>query len=196
MRRIFDASPEADLLLNAFTQEKGIKLGKIVNNAILCWFLPQSETLAIEANFLLQEQASGKPSPWGIKQSVSRGIRWLSRYPISDCSILKSIAARYARIAWGEDDKALNDITKALFDGIVAKIKAADPTYTRYWTHYACLADDICAHWDALWQDKEVYEAFASLVFLYDPAPAISWYEAICYLQAMEQAANKQHGVS
>lgn len=196
MKRIFDASPKVDLLLNAYTKESGVKIGKTINNTILCWFLPHSEPLSIEANYILQEQANGKLTPWLIKQSVSRGIRWLARYPINDCSILKSIAARYARIAWNDEDDSLNGYTKGILDNVVAKIKAADPTYTRYWNHYACLADDICAHWDALWQDKDVYEALSTIVFCFDPVPEISWYEGICYLQAMEQAANRQHGVS
>lgn len=196
MRRIFDASPGVDLLLNTYSKEQGVKLGKIVNNAVLEWFLPTySETLAIEARFLIDRQVTCGLNQFVIKQSVSRGITWLSKYPIKDCSILRSIMIRFARNRWSKDSKH-SAYTRSIFDRVMEKIRKVDPEYTQHWDNFSCLGDDILTYWDTLWNDIDAYDALSTIVYLYNADPEISCYEAICYLRRIEQAALKEHGIS
>ena len=95
MRITIKLSETNNALLNRVVKEEKVDASEFANNAFLDKFLPVSEKLGIEAGFILQEHEAGTLNAWLVKQSISRGIRWLGNHPIRDCAILKQILVRF-----------------------------------------------------------------------------------------------------
>lgn len=196
MKRIFLADPAVDLLLNAYISKTDVKLARIINQSIYNYFLPISGTLSIEANYILQQELDKQTDLWENKQSLSRGIKWLTQYHISDPTILKRIYSHFPnrRFDPAEDTKA-PPAAKGIFDIVIDIIKKNNPSYNALWTCYLCLFEDILDHWDVLWDYNETYDALSTLVYIYDPIRPFSWYDVICLLKDIEYFANMQHGI-
>lgn len=196
MKRIFESEKGVDMLINEYTQKSGIKIGKLFNNAIYCWFLPVAKTLRVEANFILQQEEAGKLDQWTIKQSISRGITWLGKYPVENCNILKSILLHFTCTPWSvkkEDNR--NDFVKELFNQAEAKLKEYDPNYNSLNACLGNFGEDICDHWDKVWNEKIMYDVISYIVFGEQVQKEFTWYEAISILQEIEEVANEKYGV-
>lgn len=195
-KRIFESEKGPDMLMTEYTKRSGVKIGKFYNNCVLCWFLPESQALNVEASFILQEEEHGELNMFLLKQSISRGITWLGQYPVKDCSVLQSILLYFTCAPFldpGKDPR--NDYVKDMFNQVEQIIKDNDPSYTNFNACIANFGDDICKHWDVLWDKKIAYDVLSSIVFLFDPQKEITWYDGIVYLKAIEDAAKKEHGV-
>lgn len=195
-KRIFESEKGADMLMNEYTSKSGVKIGKFYNNAVYCWFLPESQTLNVEANYILQQAEAGTLDDWTLKQSISRGITWLAQYPIKDCSILKSILLHFTCAPYMEKQKdPRNDYVKKMFNDAEEKIKEYDPNYSAFNPCLANFGEDICNHWDNIWNEKIMYDVISSIVFLCEPQKPITWYEGIMFLKSIENSAKAEHGV-
>lgn len=95
MKITIKLSETNNALLNRVVKEEKVDASEFANNAFLDKFLPVSEKLGIEAGFILQEHEAGTLNAWLVKQSISRGIRWLGKHPIRDNAILKQILGRF-----------------------------------------------------------------------------------------------------
>ena len=97
MKITIKLSETNNALLNRVVKEEKVDASEFANNAFLDKFLPVSEKLGIEAGFILQEHEAGTLNAWLVKQSISRGIRWLGNHPIRDCAIGKPFYCRISR---------------------------------------------------------------------------------------------------
>lgn len=195
-KRIFESEKGADMLMNEYTSRSGIKIGKFYNSAIYHWFLPESQVLNVEASYILQQAENGKLDQWELKQSISRGVRWLSQYPIKDCSILKAILLHFTCAPYmNKQTDPRNDHVKKMFDDAEEKLKKYDPDYSAYNPSIANFGEDICKHWDNVWNEKIMYDVISSIVYLCEPQKPITWYDGINFLKNIEESAKVEHGV-
>lgn len=196
MKRIFDAEKAADMLVNEYVSKSGIKLAKLYNRAIYNFFLPSTQALSLEANYILAKAEDGTLDDFAIKQSLSRGITWLSSYPIKDCSILREILLRFTFAPYADlQHDPRNDYVKSLFAQAEEKIKEHDPDYAPIHPCIANYGTDICDHWNTVWEYKIMYSVLSCIVYLCDIQKPISWYDAIMFLKDMENEAINEHGV-
>ena len=130
MKITIKLSETNNALLNRVVKEEKVDASEFANNAFLDKFLPVSEKLGIEAGFILQEHEAGTLNAWLVKQSISRGIRWLGKHPIRDCAILRQILGRFP---FGADDNGkistCNECVQSDMDSVVALLKERVPGY-------------------------------------------------------------------
>ena len=197
-RKLFDADPAVDALLERRSKEDGVKIGKAINQAVYNDFLPrEAQTLVVEANYILQERMKGQLREDMIKQSLSRGISWMKNFPIDDSSILQDILTHYATTPFQEsqyDDR--NDHVKKLFGDAEAKLKEVDPTYENYHSSIVSLGEDICMHWKDVWKVPVMYEVISYMVYHCDIERPYDWYDCIHYLKQIEIAAMMQYNLT
>lgn len=121
MKITIKLSETNNALLNRVVKEEKVDASEFANNAFLDKFLPVSEKLGIEAGFILQEHEAGTLNAWLVKQSISRGIRWLGKHPIRDNAILKQILERFP---FGAEDNGkistCNECVQSDMDRVVA----------------------------------------------------------------------------
>lgn len=196
MKRIFESEKETDLLINEFTKNTGVKIGKLFNNAVTCWFLPAVKTLSVEANYLLQQEANGLLDQWTIKQCVSRGITWLGKYPVENCDLLRSILLHYTCTPWDvKQEGHANEYVKEMMETVKRKIRETESDYSPIHPCLGNFGEDICDRWETLWKEKIVYDVISAIVYVEEPQKPITWYEAIIFLKNIEILANEKYGV-
>lgn len=190
-RKLFESDQAVDELLDRYSKEAGVKIGKAINQAVYNEFLPrESQTLMVEGNYILQEHMAGRLDEFTLKQSLSRGISWLKNFPIEDSQILRTILTHYNNTPFQEpEEDNRNDYVKQLFDDAEARLKEVDPGYVNYHTSIISLGEDICMHWKDVWQDKVMYEVISYLVYTCDMKRPYDWYTCISYLKQIEIAA-------
>jgi len=194
-KRIFETEHGADYLMNEYCDETDSKIARVINYAIYCWFMPNYvEELKVEANYLLQKQKEGNLTQWEIKQVVSRGISWLAKNPIPDCSTLRSMNLHFTMPAYAEkQEDTRNDYVKSFFaeaEEIMAKV---DSKYIKGFPH-PCLgnfASDILDSWDKVWEERVMYDVLSYVVFGTEPQKPITVYQAITFLKRIEEAVIK-----
>lgn len=194
MRRIFDASPATDLLLEKEAKSTGKKLGWIIDDAIYTKFIPRVSSLAVEARYVINEQLNNTLNEEELRKSISRGITWLAKYPIKDNEILREIFSNYSS-SIVEPDTSANDYVLSLFKDVANRIRETDPTFTESWYSYSVYAEQILDHWDSVWNYDKAYKALSSIVFLCEPRNKYDWFDAIIFLKNAEIIANREHGL-
>ena len=194
MRRIFDASPETDLLLEKEAKVTGRKLNWIMDNAIYSNFIPRVNTLALEAKFIVSAQIDNTLSEEELRTSISRGISWLANFPIKDNHILREVFSNYLTSAF-EKDTSANEYVLSLFKDVAERIKETEPTFTESWYCYPAYAEQILDHWDSVWNYEKTYKALSAIVYLCKPRNKYDWFDAIIFLNNVEIMANKEHGL-
>lgn len=196
MKRLFESEHGVDLLVGACTEATGIKIGKLLNVAVYSYFLPEVETLNVEANYILKNEEMGELNQAMLSQCLSRGVTWLSLYPIKDCSILKSLILHYMDSPFvnGAEDNH-NDYVKSLYSSVEDLIRDSNPDYEFRNISYISFSDVIFSYWDQLWKEKVVYEIFAYIIFTAKIRIPLGWYDGIIYLKKIEEAAQKEHGL-
>lgn len=146
MKITIKLSETNNALLNRVVKEEKVDASEFANNAFLDKFLPVSEKLGIEAGFILQEHEAGTLNAWLVKQSISRGIRWLGKHPIRDCAILRQILGRFP---FGADDNGkistCNECVQSDMDSVVALLKERVPGYVPAKDEYNGLVEDVLA---------------------------------------------------
>lgn len=198
MKRIFESEKEVDLLIKEYTKKSGVTIAKLLNNAVLCWFLPTASTLSVEARFLLQQAALNDLEPWVIKQSISRGITWLGKYPIENAELLRSIILHFTCSPWdSHPGEKANDHVNSMFLEIISKIKETEPDYNHTPRHpyLGNFGEDILDRWQILWNDKATYDVLSAIVYTEEPKKPFTWYEAVCILKSLEDLANEKYGI-
>ena len=152
MKITIKLSETNNALLNRVVKEEKVDASEFANNAFLDKFLPVSEKLGIEAGFILQEHEAGTLNAWLVKQSISRGIRWLGKHPIRDCAILRQILGRFP---FGADDNGkistCNECVQSDMDSVVALLKERVPGYVPSKDEYNGLVEDALANWEYIW---------------------------------------------
>ncbi len=196
MKRIFDSDKEIDMIVNEYTKETGVKIGKIFNNAIYNWFLPNVETLYVEAKYILDLEEKGELSQDTIKQCLSRGITWLGKYPIRNCEVLRSILLHFTCASFFDrKEDSRNNYVKEMFKKAEEKIKEHNPNYDPFHNCIGNYGEDICDNWENIWEEKIMYDVISSIVYLEEPKRPFTWFEAINYLCQIEYLAQKKYGV-
>lgn len=190
-RKLFESEDAVDELLDRYSKENGVKIGRKINQSVYNEFLPrEAQTLVVEANYILQEHMAGRLSEDVIKQSLSRGITWLKNYPIDDSQILRSILTHYNNTPFKEPETDnRNEYVKKLFEDAEAKLKEVDESYVNYHSSIVSLGEDICMHWKDVWQEKVMYEVISYMVYACDMERPYDWYDCISYLKQIEIAA-------
>lgn len=93
----------------------------------------------IEATYLLQKAEKDELYQWTIKQSLSRGISWLAKYPVEECSVLQDIVLHFTCAPYKNVQKdPRNEYVKERVDVVEEKIKSINPEYN---TLHVCLED-------------------------------------------------------
>lgn len=190
-RKLFESDAAVDELLERYSKENGIKIGKAINQAVYNEFLPrEAQVLTVEANYVLQEHMANRLDEFTIKQSLSRGITWLKNFPIEDSQILRDILTHYNNTPFQEPEvDNRNEYVKKMFDDAEAKLKEVDPSYENYHSSIVSLGEDICMHWKDVWQEKVMYEVISYMVYACDVERPYDWYDCISYLKQIEIAA-------
>lgn len=180
-------------LLNRVVKEEKVDASEFANNAFLDKFLPVSEKLGIEAGFILQEHEAGTLNAWLVKQSISRGIRWLGKHPIRDCAILRQILGRFP---FGADDNGkistCNECVQSDMDSVVALLKERVPGYVPAKDEYNGLVEDVLANWEYIWNEAIVYNVLATIVYTNEPKKDFGWYDGLKLLHLVDFAAWQQ----
>lgn len=196
MRRIFESHPITDLLLDHYSKATGQKIGSTIDNAVRCWFLPKNETLLFEATYLLEREVEGNMDERYIRTAISRGIRWLSKYPIKDCKILERILAHYSMPAFDNTpDNSANPFVLEMFERVAARIKEHVPSFNPNWYSYSEYAAQILRHWDIEWNDPDAYDVISTIVYICEPRIPFAWHHGVDYLKQIEIYATAEHGI-
>ncbi|ELC8333255.1 hypothetical protein [Clostridium perfringens] len=188
MKKIFECEKEANFLIEEFCKLSGVKITKTINNSIKSFFLPNYiEALRVEAYYILQQHKEGKIEQQELKQAISRGIMVLSKFPIKDCSLLRSIILRFTCVPYvnGYEDNR-NEYVKDLFAKAESKIKEYNKSYNPYNIFACSYGDDICDHWQYVWNEKIMYDVLSSIVYIEEIAKPFTVYETITLLKRME----------
>lgn len=157
MKITIKLSETNNALLNRVVKEEKVDASEFANNAFLDKFLPVSEKLGIEAGFILQEHEAGTLNAWLVKQSISRGIRWLGNHPIRDCAILKQILVRFPFSAKDNGKiSTCNECVQSDMDSVVALLKERVPGYVPSKDEYNGLVEDVLANWKYIWNEAIV----------------------------------------
>lgn len=149
MKITIKLSETNNALLNRVVKEEKVDASEFANNAFLDKFLPVSEKLGIEAGFILQEHEAGTLNAWLVKQSISRGIRWLGKHPIRDCAILKQILGHFP-FDTKDNGKisTCNECVQSDMDSVVALLKERVSGYVSAKNGYNGLVEDVLANWE------------------------------------------------
>jgi hypothetical protein len=146
-----------------------------------------------EAGFILQEHEAGTLNAWLVKQSISRGIRWLGKHPIRDCAILRQILGRFP---FGADDNGkistCNECVQSDMDSVVALLKERVPGYVPAKDEYNGLVEDVLANWEYIWNEAIVYNVLATIVYTNEPKKDFGWYDGLKLLHLVDFAAWQQ----
>ena len=185
MKITIKLSETNNALLNRVVKEEKVDASEFANNAFLDKFLPVSEKLGIETGFILQEHEGGTLNAWLVKQSISRGIRWLENHPIRDCAILKQILVHFPFSA--KDNGKISDM-----DSVVALLKERVPGYVPSKDEYNGLVEDVLANWEYIWNEAIVYNVLATIVYTNEPKKDFDWYDGLKLLHLIDFAAWQQ----
>ena len=197
-RKLFEADDAVEQLLSRYAKEHGVKIGSKINQSVYNAFLPQeAQPLVVEANYILQEHMAGRLQEDTIKQSLSRGISWLKNYPIDDSQIISSILTHYnnAPFKMPEMDQR-NKYVKKLYEDAESKLKEIDKSYVNYYTTAVSLGEDICAHWQDVWQERVMYEVLSYMIYACKVERPYDWYDCIAYLKQIEIAAMYRYNLT
>ena len=180
-------------LLHRAVREEKVSASYFANGAIFSQFLPVSTELGIESRFIIQEHDAGKLNAWLVKQCISRGIRWLGKHPIHDCTILKAI---FERFPFGAKDNGTistcNECVRAEMDKVLSMLRERVPGYVPSKDGYDGLAEDVLANWEYVWQEMVVYSVLSTIVYTYDPKKDFDWYDGLKVLHFIDLAAWQQ----
>ena len=197
MKITIKLSETNNALLNRVVKEEKVDASEFANNAFLDKFLPVSEKLGIEAGFILQEHEAGTLNAWLVKQSISRGIRWLGKHPIRDCAILRQLLGR---VPVGADDNGkiatCNECVQSDMDSVVALLKERVPGYVPGHApakdEYNGLVEDDLANREYIWNEAIVYNVLATIVYTNEPKKDFGWYDGLKLLHLVDFAAWQQ----
>ena len=180
MRITIKLSETNNALLNRVVKEEKVDASEFANNAFLDKFLPVSEKLGIEAGFILQEHEAGTLNAWLVKQSISRGIRWLGKHPIRDCAILKQILGHFP-FDTKDNGKisTCNECVQSDMDSVVALLKERVSGYVSAKNGYNGLVEDVLANWEYIWNEAIVYNVLATIVYANEPKKDFDWYDGL-----------------
>lgn len=195
MRRIFDASPKTDLLLEQEAKRTGKKLSWIMDNAVYSMLTPWVKPLAKIAEHIISEKLNDTLTDQELRTSMSQGIAWLERHPTRSCAPLRGIFAHYSTVIAAAPDDAANEYVLGLFRDVEAKIKEGDPSFTVQWYCYAAYAEEILDHWDLLWDYPNAYKVLSAIISICKPRISYDWYDGILFLREIEALAEKERGL-
>lgn len=193
MKITIKLSETNNALLNRVVKEEKVDASEFANCALFDKFLPVSEKLGIEAGFILRKHEAGTLDAWLVKQSISRGIRWLGKHPIRDCTILKQI---FERFPFGAKDSGkistCNECVQLDMDKVIALLKERVPGYVTTKGEYNGLVEDVFANWKYIWNETIVYNVLSTIVYTNAPKKDFDWYDGLKLLHLMDFAAWQQ----
>lgn len=196
MRRIFDASPKMDLLLEQEAKRTGKKLGWIMDNAVCSMLTPRVKPLAKAAEHIISEKLNNTLTDQELRTSMAQGIAWLERHPVKNCTLLRGIFANYSTVIAAAPDDAANEYVLGLFRDVEAKIREGDPSFSAQWYCYAAYAEEILDHWDLLWDYPNAYKALSATISICVPRISYDWYDGILFLREIEALVAKERGLN
>jgi len=195
MRRIFDASPEMDLLLEREAKRTGKKLGWIIENSVYSMLTPRVKSLAKIAEHIISEKLNNTLTDQELRTSMAQGISWLERHPVKNCTPLCGIFANYSTVIAAAPDDAANEYVLGLFRDVEAKIREEDSSFIAQWYCYAAYAEEILNHWDLLWDYPNAYKVLSAIISICTPRIRYDWYDGILFLREIESLVERERGL-
>ena len=98
MSKTIELSAESRALLLKAAKNECSTLNVVLEETIYDSYMPVAKPLLVEAEYLWAGPNEGAITPWMVKQSISRGIQWLSDHPILDSAILEHIVPNGRRM--------------------------------------------------------------------------------------------------
>lgn len=191
MRRIFDASPETDLLINRETAEKGCKIGFLINDSVYRMLTPRAIPLAKASEFIISKELDGSITERDTKEAISQGLVWLRSHNLRNCEPLSELFAQFYTPISESPDNAAPEHAIEMFRSVESRIKSKEPSFNGNWYHYATFAESILLHWEHLWDFQPTYLALSAIVLICSPRMDFDWYTAITFLRKIESAYEK-----
>lgn len=208
-KRLVSTDERIDKIINIY-KESGMLVSKIVNDSILNNVLPIfSRTLRTEALYLLDVITNGAKDWTGNKlmlssekglvsatekhqfvvmQTLGRGVLWLKKHNIQDCSVLREIAMYYynSSLSGGVKQEELNEYVLENINCVIKKLKEIDSKYNEIYIGLGQLVLDVLDHWDELWNWEYSYDLISSLIYCDSPRKDIEPMRAINIMQMFE----------
>ena len=193
MKITIKLSETNNALLNRVVKEEKVDASEFVNSAIFDDFLPVSPTLENETAYILQEKDKGTLTAWMIKQCISRGMKWMGKYPTKDPVILEWILSHFPFRATDTGKiTTCNDYIQSEMDMVFSMLKERVPDYIHSKDKYNGFVTDVLDNWQCIWQEAAVYDVLAALVYNNDPKQDFDWYDGLNVLYLIDRAAWRQ----
>lgn len=207
-KRLFSLDKRVETILDKL-RTNGENVSAYVNASILDEALPVYSQLRIEALYLLDVITDGarnwtgpklliatengymdaKCNPQFVaKQTLGRGITWLSTHHIRDVGVLEEIYAHYCACEedGGVSSEEVNDYVKLEIERVTSKLKEIDSSYSHDGATVNQIVRTVLSNWDAMWDYAESYGIFNSLI-QYDSFPkSLEPLKVVQLLQWME----------
>ena len=161
-------SPEAQKIVD-MAASNGLDPDMITSICIQEYYMPRfSPVLVTEAKFMIDRSSTGKLTQTDITRSMSKALRWASRYTLSDSKFARIIANHYPyNPVIGNQKDALTEEAKKVITDCGNLMENLFDDYHDFDIYVGYTADAISDHWDVM-KDKrisyEVLEAMLSLI--------------------------------
>ena len=180
-------SVESKALLVRAAKNECASMNAVLNEAILDSFLPMSKVLLVEAEYVMCQMREDAVDSWVVKQSISRGIQWLSDHPILDSAILEHIFS-YFSFRMAEECK--NEFVTEKMREVTALLEARVPDYAPSAPlYYDVIVKDMLTHWKHIWREHVVYDVLSAIVFSQKPERDFDWCDGVMILHDIDRAA-------
>lgn len=180
-------SVESKALLVRAVKNECASMNVVLNEAILDSFLPMSKVLLVEAEYVMCQMCEDAVDSWVVKQSISRGIQWLSDHPIKDSAILEHI---FSHFSFRMPEECKNEFVVEKMREVTALLKACVPDYTPSEPlYYDVIVRDMLTHWKRIWHESVVYDVLSAIVFSQKPERDFDWCDGVTILHDIDRAA-------
>ena len=180
-------SVESKALLVRAAKNECASMNAVLNEAILDSFLPMSKVLLVEAEYVMCQMREDAVDSWVVKQSISRGIQWLSDHPIQNSAILEHI---FSHFSFRMSEECKNEFVVEKMREVTVLLEACVPDYTPSAPlYYDVIVKDMLAHWKHIWREHVVYDVLSAIVFSQKPERDFDWCDGVMILHDIDRAA-------
>lgn len=187
MSKTIELSAESRALLLKAAKNECSTLNVVLEETIYDSYMPVAKPLLVEAEYLWAGPNEGAITPWVVKQSISRGIQWLSDHPILDSAILEHIFS-YFSFRMAEECK--NEFVTEKMREVTALLEARVPDYAPSAPlYYDVIVKDMLTQWKHIWREHVVYDVLSAIVFSQKPERDFDWCDGVMILHDIDRAA-------
>lgn len=188
-QKLFIASEVTERLLKILVDRTGMKMGQIVNESIQSSFLPLTQPLKVEAAALLMY--GNEADDFFVRQSISRGISWLEKFPISTDHWIREIMSHYHDRKNSKYNLSVqNEYVRGKFLTFGRDVLGISWNEK---TTMTTILYDIVRKWYLIWEHKEVYDLISTIVFTVPFDGRVDWFTGIQMLNMFEGYAFEYH---